>query len=959
MATKQIILFDADSTSPLSQIVCIGPNTCLQVQAFNMGPTDELNVEVVAITPGSIAMDQGGSCCIVPPNAAPSILAIGAFAPCGPQLQINSERNMFVIRAPGCYRLNLTPAAVGTVIAIGTVLFDADACEAAASTCCCEPAVLPPALNLCEQIGALPAGALAVGDTVPVRETGGTCKQVLASDFAGGLVFPILAPNGTCLAPSYSFAASPTSGMWFDPALGPAGAVVISDNNCANRINVGASIDILAPASNVNVTAAGNINVTAAGNAIVTGGPNAILTAISVILQAVAPSGDILLDANDAIAFATNALTRLSILQNGAWELAGNPGAAGQVITSNGAGAPPTWQAAGGGVTFPLLAPNGTCAAPSYSFAASPDSGVWYDPTGVGQVVISDDNCVDQIRVGASITLQTTSTDITIETANTGNINLNTIGGTPGGIFAASGAAISLSASTLGVFNAGSTLTLAGTTGVAINSPGVGANVVVSATGSFRVNTAGGVIERFEITGTGEWEVGGTPGTASQVLTSNGAGVPPTWQSPSGVSFPLLAPNGSCAAPSYSFTTSPDSGMFYDPAGAGTVRIADDNCVDAVTIGGGIVLRTNSVDRATFTSAGEWNVGGSVGTAGQALVSNGAGVAPTWQAVSGTVVEPINQVVYGTGVGVDSSANYTYIPGTGQFAVNNDGAGVIPTSTGVASVRINPMTRTDGAGNPTFIRAGNSTDANSDAGQLHLLGGDTNQAGRRGGDVNITGGIPTGAGSNGANVLIKGGLGLNSGTPGSVYIKGGENSIEFAQVSQVRIGHFPTEGSEGLIVSMLSGLDTSLIGKPGNPNTTRGQNVECSGGNGIAGGNGGELKLNGGLEGAGGTRGFIHFANKSSSTPNLGTLTGFGDWVLAGFGGGTNVTTNTPLPAATTTGFVWLPRIAAAPSAVPSGTTIPGGTGYAFPLCVEPTGVTLKLWMYDFPNAAWRSVLLT
>lgn len=51
--------------------------------------------------------------------------------------------------------------------------------------------------------------------------------------------------------------------------------------------------------------------------------------------------------------------------------------------------------------------------------------------------------------------------------------------------------------------------------------------------GPIRLSTGG--TERLEILGTGGWEVGGSQGTATHVLTSNGAGTPPTWQAAGGV----------------------------------------------------------------------------------------------------------------------------------------------------------------------------------------------------------------------------------------------------------------------------------------------------------------------------------------------------------------------------------------------------------------------------------------
>jgi hypothetical protein len=93
---------------------------------------------------------------------------------------------------------------------------------------------------------------------------------------------------------------------------------------------------------------------------------------------------------------------------------------------------------------------------------------------------------------------------------------------------------------------------------------------------------------------------------------------------------PIEAASGSCAAPSYSFTASPDSGMFY----TGTaVRISDDNCDDFIEVGASVSIATASVVRHTYTNTGEWLIGGSVGAAGEVITSNGAALAPTWQAV--------------------------------------------------------------------------------------------------------------------------------------------------------------------------------------------------------------------------------------------------------------------------------------------------------------------------------------
>jgi hypothetical protein len=82
-------------------------------------------------------------------------------------------------------------------------------------------------------------------------------------------------------------------------------------------------------------------------------------------------------------------------------------GTAGQVLTKNSAtNYDLAWTTAGGGVTWPLLAPNGSVSAPSYSFSASTGTGM-YSPT-TNQVALS---------AGSTQVLQATSTTLQIPIA--------------------------------------------------------------------------------------------------------------------------------------------------------------------------------------------------------------------------------------------------------------------------------------------------------------------------------------------------------------------------------------------------------------------------------------------------------------------------------------------------------------------------------------------------------------
>lgn len=161
-----------------------------------------------------------------------------------------------------------------------------------------------------------------------------------------GPVFPLLAPDGTCALPSYSFASSPDSGMFYTGT-----AVRISDDNCTDFIEVGASINVFTTASNVAVMSGAQFTVAAATNIVETAAGTWAATATSTAdLQGSAVTitsavGATTLDATTSIELRTAATQRLLINAMGAWNVsAGGFGVAGQAILSNGAGVAPTWQ---------------------------------------------------------------------------------------------------------------------------------------------------------------------------------------------------------------------------------------------------------------------------------------------------------------------------------------------------------------------------------------------------------------------------------------------------------------------------------------------------------------------------------------------------------------------------------------------------------------------------------------
>lgn len=166
-----------------------------------------------------------------------------------------------------------------------------------------EVACLPPSTS-----------SLTVQDDGVVVATGATCLNFTGAASAtlvgncievnvtpGAVACPFLAScTGTCAAPTYSFAAAPTSGMWMN-----AGVLTISANNCDDFIELGASVNVGSNTSSITLAASTFITIGAG-------------TTIDLTL---------------ASHLSLNAV----------------PGVAGQVLTTNGPGLPPSWQTPSGG----------------------------------------------------------------------------------------------------------------------------------------------------------------------------------------------------------------------------------------------------------------------------------------------------------------------------------------------------------------------------------------------------------------------------------------------------------------------------------------------------------------------------------------------------------------------------------------------------------------------------------
>jgi len=305
---------------------------------------------------------------------------------------------------------------------------------------------------------------------------------------------------------------------------GAGGDITLSGGTGGAGSGSGGSISLLGGGVSGSSSAGGNITITAGGSSSSTtagsvsisggagpgsfasgaGGPVLIKGGSSDPSQGAGSGGNVTIQAGlrggaggtgGALIFqtstTTSAVERFRIDASGAWLLASAPGSSGQVLTSNGSGAAPTWQNA---------------AAASSSFTTF---------TG------SNTASVNTITTAASTTPPTTSLFITVGDNSAGTPGLLLLQGGASTASSGTGAAVQLRGGTGG--GAGST-----TGGNVIIRGGLGTGAGGAVVFSTAPTTTD--VERFRITKDGEWQLATVGGTSGQVLTSNGAGTAPTWQ---------------------------------------------------------------------------------------------------------------------------------------------------------------------------------------------------------------------------------------------------------------------------------------------------------------------------------------------------------------------------------------------------------------------------------------------
>ena len=298
--------------------------------------------------------------------------------------------------------------------------------------------------------------------------------------------------------------------------------------------------------------------------------------------------------------------------------------------------------AGGGGVVYPLLAPDGSAAAPSYSFTASPGAGMFslgvdeldLGTAGVGRIHM---DAIGNIGFGTAtptllggfVALPFADRVLNIENLGGSqfvNITGSAIGG-PSAVLSFTNpiaaldekiAALALSGNSISVYSVSDAgvpfanplyIGRESDYNVTMGGPSSSALTVNSTTRGFiapRMTT----LERDAIVGP---EAGLMIYNTDTNVFNYYDGV--AWTIIGGGTFPLLASDGSSAAPSYSFSGGADTGMYIVPGAPDSLRFASDSTdrmlISSTDISVSVPVRANAgaVGLPSYSFNGDNNTG--------------------------------------------------------------------------------------------------------------------------------------------------------------------------------------------------------------------------------------------------------------------------------------------------------------------------------------------------------------
>ena len=330
-----------------------------------------------------------------------------------------------------------------------------------------------------------------------------------------------------------------------------------------------------------------------------------------------------------AYAVVTGGTTSTAALQSIA-----SVGTAGQLLTSNGAGALPTFQTAAGASISITGDSGGALTSGGFTFTGG-TSGLTFAGAGTTET-LGGTLAIDH---GGTNATSMTNTDGVVYYDGTRLVT--TTVGTATNVLTSNGAGVAptfqaVPASSISITgNSGGALTgnaftfTGGTTGLTFAGAGttetLGGTLAIANGGTNATSMANtdGVVYYD-----GTRLVTTAVGTATNVLTSNGAGVAPTFQAVPASSISITGNSGGALTGNAFTFTGGTTGLTF--SGAGTTETLTGTL--AIANGGTNATSMGTTDGVVYYD-GTRLVTTTAGTAAQVLTSNGAGVAPTFQAV--------------------------------------------------------------------------------------------------------------------------------------------------------------------------------------------------------------------------------------------------------------------------------------------------------------------------------------
>lgn len=684
-----------------------------------------------------------------------------------------------------------------------------------------------------------------------------------------------------------------------------------------------------------------------------------------------------------AVQIETSAVQRLTFSTTGEWNIGGSVGAAGQLITSAGAGAPPVWAtpsaSAPTNASYVVMSLDGTLTDERVLTGTAnqitlTDGGANGNATlsipatfiAPGSVQATTGFISAVAASSYSTTLGTALEAVPGAAATAASVgNTITVRGGPGGATSGAGGAVSVTGGTPTDGNGGGVL-VSGSNGVGTNrsggdvglSSGTGTGTGVAGSLLFLTNA----VQRLAITASGEWNIGGSVGSAGQIITSAGAGTPPVWASPSGgtvTSINVTAPSP-LAATGGPITTS------------GTITIAWSGVSQGDLLFGSTTNAVSLLPKDTNATRYLSNTGATNNPAwAQVNLTNGVtGTLPIGNGGTGATAWPAQQIPFGnagataltssTSLTWNDAAKVLFLTNGSQSLTTQVAAAASSLNSGstdlrlsggtafstVAGSRTNSISLTNQGPTGVQIFTWDSTSAGSNGGQFTVLAGSGNTTGV-GGLISLTAGPGGATAAGGAITLTAGAGGATSGNAGAISILGGTPVAGAGSTITLTASAGVGTNQAGGAINLTAGAATGT-GTPGSINLSAGAlggagtpaNINLTAGAGNGATAGGSVVIVGG---SGGT---------TAGTAGSAILRGGPGGSTSGQGGEARVEGGTPIAGQGG------PAVLRGGNGV--GTNQPGGsvtisagtaTGTGAPGIIDESATTTAVWLPSGTNA--------